>query len=125
MTRYRVAIVGTGSIANYHIQALNEMQERAEVVAAVDVVRERVEAYSAKNAIPRFYTDVAEMLEREQPDLVDIATPPNTHYELIIRALESGASVLCEKPLCTSLSELDHILRVEQKTGKYCSSIFQ
>lgn len=125
MTRYRVAIVGTGSIASYHIQALKAMGERVEVVAAVDVLRERVEAYSAKNAIPRFYTDITEMLEKEHPDLVDIATPPNTHYDLIARSLEAGASVLCEKPLCTSLAELDHILHLEQKTGKYCSSVFQ
>lgn len=125
MTRYRAAIIGTGAIANYHIQALKEMKERVEVVAAVDVIRDRVEAYSTENAIPRCYTDAAEMLEREHPDLVHIATPPNTHYDLIIRCLESGASVLCEKPLCTSLSELDHILTVERQTGTYCSSVFQ
>jgi predicted dehydrogenase len=125
MTRYRTAIIGTGSIANYHIQALHEMQDRVEVVAAVDVVRGRVEEYSKKNAIPRFYTDTAEMLEREHPDLVHIATPPNTHYALIIQALKAGAWVLCEKPLCTSLAELDHIRAVEQQTGKYCSSVFQ
>jgi predicted dehydrogenase len=32
---------------------------------------------------------------------------------------------LCEKPLCTSLAELDHIASVEQQTGKFCSSVFQ
>ena len=125
MTRYRVAIIGTGAIANLHIQALKEMKERVEVVAAVDVLRDRVEAYSREHAIPRFYTDAAQMLEREHPDLVQIATPPNTHYDLIIRSLESGAWVLCEKPLCTSLAEIDHILTVEQQTGTYCSSVFQ
>ena len=91
MTRYRVAIIGTGAIANLHIQALEELKERVEVVAAVDVLPERVEAFSRQHAIPRFYTDAAQMLEREHPDLVQIATPPNTHYDLIIRSLESGA----------------------------------
>ncbi len=80
MTRYRVAIIGTGAIANYHIQGLKEMKERVEVVAAVDVLRDRVEAFSTQHAIPHFYRDAAEMLEREHPDLVQIATPPNTHY---------------------------------------------
>jgi predicted dehydrogenase len=125
MTRYRVAIIGTGVIANYHMRALNEMQERAGVVAAVDVLRDRAEAFSAKYGIPRSYTDAAEMLDRERPDLVHIATPPDTHYDLIIRSLEAGAHVLCEKPLCTSLAQLDHIAAVEQRTGKYCSSVFQ
>jgi predicted dehydrogenase len=125
MTRYRVVIIGTGAIANLHIQALKEMKERVEVVAAVDVLRDRVEALSTEHAIARFYTDAAEMLEREHPDLVQIATPPSTHYGLIMRSLESGSWVLCEKPLCTSLAELDHILTVEQQTGTYCSSVFQ
>ncbi len=125
MTRYRVAIIGTGNIANAHIRALYEMKQRVEVVAAVDVLRERAEEFSTKHAIPHFYTDATEMLEKEHPDLVHIATPPNTHYDLIIRSLQSGAWVLCEKPLCTSLAELDHISAVEQQTGKYCSSVFQ
>lgn len=125
MTRYRVAIIGTGAIADYHIQALKEMGERVEVVAAVDVVRERVEAYSTKNTIPRFYTDATEMLEKEHPDLVHIATPPSTHYELIILSLVAGAAVLCEKPLCLSLAELDQIAALEKQTGKFCSSVFQ
>jgi predicted dehydrogenase len=125
MARYRVAIVGTGSIASYHIQALRALQERVEVVAAVDVLRERVEAFSRAHAIPHFYTDAAEMLQSEHPDIVHIATPPNTHYGLIVYCLQSGASVLCEKPLCTSLAELDHIASIERQTGKYCSSVFQ
>jgi predicted dehydrogenase len=125
MTRYRVAIIGTGSIANSHIKALTDLQERVEVVAAVDILEDRVAAFAAKHAIPHFYTDAAEMLEKEHPDLVHIATPPNNHYDLIILALEAGAWVLCEKPLCTSLAELDRILAVEQQTGKYCSSVFQ
>jgi predicted dehydrogenase len=125
MKRYRVAIIGTGGIATYHIRALKQMQERVEVVAAVDVLRDRVEAYSKEHAIAHFYTDAAEMLEKERPDLVHIATPPGTHYDLVVRSLESGATVLCEKPLCLSLAELDHILSVEKRTGKYCCSVFQ
>src|SRR5258708_4323587 len=99
---YRVAIVGTGGIASIHIQALRQMADRVQVVAAVDVDRARVEAYSATHAIPRFYTDIISMLEAEQVDLVHIATPPVTHYELIRQCLEAGVWVLCEKPLCLS-----------------------
>lgn len=125
MTCYRVALIGTGGIADYHMRALRELEERVDVVAAVDVVRERVEAYCASHAIPRFYTNAAEMLDREQPDLVHIATPPHTHFALTMQALQAGAWVLCEKPLCLSLAELDQIAAFEQQTGRYCSSVFQ
>jgi len=125
MSRYRAAIIGTGSIAGNHIKALHDLKDKVEVVAAMDIVRDRVEEYSKKNGIPHSYTSAVEMLEKEHPDLVHIATPPNTHYHLIIQALQAGADVLCEKPLCTSLAELDHIVAIEQQTGKFCSSIFQ
>jgi predicted dehydrogenase len=125
MARYRVAIIGTGNIANSHMRALKATQDRAEVVAAVDVIPERVEVYSKEHTIPHFYTDTTEMLEKEHPDLVHIATPPDIHFDLIVQCLKAGAHVLCEKPLCTSLAELDQIADVEQETDKYCSSIFQ
>lgn len=122
---YRVAIVGTGAIAGFHMQALNTLKERTEVVAAVDIERSRLEAFSAAHGIPHFYTDVAAMLETEQPDLVHIATPPSTHASLSIQCLQAGAWVLCEKPLCLALAELDRIAEAEQQSGCYCSSVFQ
>jgi predicted dehydrogenase len=42
-----------------------------------------------------------------------------------VLSLVAGASVLCEKPLCLSLAELDHIMALEKQTGKFCSSVFQ
>ncbi|MBO0789462.1 MAG: Gfo/Idh/MocA family oxidoreductase [Ktedonobacteraceae bacterium] len=125
MGRYRVAIVGTGGIAGSHIRACQELRERVEVVAAVEIDRARGESFRDKHGIPRLYTDLVEMLETEKPDLVQIATPPATHYSLVLRCLEAGTWVLCEKPLCTSLAELDHIVRVEEQTGNSCSSVFQ
>lgn len=122
---YQAAIIGTGGIASEHIRALKEMKDRVQVTAAVDIDRARVEAFSAAHGIPRSYSDVAAMLETEQPDLIHIATPPSTHYPLIVQCLGAGAWVLCEKPLCISLSELDRIAQIEQQTGKYCSSVFQ
>ncbi|QBD76927.1 Gfo/Idh/MocA family oxidoreductase [Ktedonosporobacter rubrisoli] len=125
MERYRVAIVGTGGIAGSHMQACQELRDRVKVIAAVEIDRARGASFCDQYNIPRLYTDVTEMLEAEKPDLVQIATPPATHYSLALRCLEAGAWVLCEKPLCTSLAELDHIARIEKQHGIYCSSVFQ
>jgi len=125
MTAYRVALIGTGGIAGAHMSALKEMKERVQVVAAVDIDRDRVEAFCAKYAIPHAYTNEVAMLAAEQPDLVHIATPPGIHHRQIMRCLEAGAWVLCEKPLCLGLAQLDEISRTEKLTGKYCSSVVQ
>lgn len=125
MKQYRVAIVGTGGIAKSHMRALTGVGERVQVVAAMDVDRARVEDFCATHSIPGSYTDLEPMLVAEQPDLVHIATPPNTHVDLTVRCLETGAWVLCEKPLCGALADLDRIEATERQTGAYCSSVFQ
>jgi predicted dehydrogenase len=125
MKPYRAAIVGTGAIASSHVNALRAHATRVQLVAAMDVNAERVAAFAAANGLDRSYTDVAEMLAVEKPDIVHICTPPGTHRDLIVAALEAGAWVLCEKPLCASLAEMDLIETAEQRTGNFCSSVFQ
>jgi predicted dehydrogenase len=121
----RAAIIGTGSSVSNHLTAARALAERVELVAAVDVHEARVKAVCAEHNIPRWYVDAAAMLNAEQPDLVCIVTPPSTHKALAITCLEAGAWVWCEKPLCASLAEFDEITRVEERTGRYVSTVFQ
>jgi predicted dehydrogenase len=125
MERRRVAIIGTGNIAGAHITAWNDLKDKLEPVAAVDIDEGRVRAFAEKHHIPRTYTDAGEMLREEQPDIVHVTTPPALHAPLIIQSLEAGAHVLCEKPMVGSLRELDTIVEAEQRTGCYASSVFQ
>lgn len=121
----RAAIVGTGNIAGAHVAALRRMGGRAEVVAAVDVDGGRAGAFCSEHGIPSSYVDTAEMLEEEAPDLVHVCTPPQSHRTLSVQCMEAGAWVLCEKPLCASLEEMDAIEAAEWATGKFCSSVYQ
>ncbi len=123
--RIRAAVIGTGNIARAHGEALKNEAERVELVAAVDVEAERAAAFGEKFGAGQTYTDVDEMLAAEQPQVVLITTPPGLHAELSVAAMEAGAWVLCEKPLCASLAEMDRIEAAEARTGNYCSSIFQ
>ena len=52
-----------------------------------------------------YETDYRLLLERDDVDLVDVATPGNTHHEMAIAALEAGKHVLCEKPLANTVAE--------------------
>ncbi|RME57628.1 MAG: gfo/Idh/MocA family oxidoreductase, partial [Caldilineae bacterium] len=121
----RVALIGTGGIARAHVAALGGEPERTQLVAAMDIDPDRVQAFCETYGIPRAYTDLDELLAQEQPQLVHICTPPSVHCEQSVAALEAGAWVLCEKPLCASLAEMDRIEDAERRTGNYCSSVFQ
>jgi predicted dehydrogenase len=57
-----------------------------------------------------YETDYRLLLERDDIDLVDVATPGNTHHEIAIAALEAGKHVLCEKPLANTLEEAREML---------------
>ena len=125
MKRYRTAIIGTGQSVHNHLNAIREMGERLELVAAVDINEERLRAVCTENDIMGRYTSASKMLVAEQPDLVQIITPPRTHLSLITESLKAGAWVFCEKPLCISLAEYDLIELAEARTDCYVSSIFQ
>lgn len=121
----RAVLIGTGGIARSHVVAARAAGGQVDLVAAMDIDAERVRAFCEAQSIPHTYTDVDTMLAAEQPQLVFIATPPGTHTDLAVRSMEAGAWVLCEKPLCASLAEMDRIEAAEERTGKYTSSIFQ
>ena len=121
----RAAIIGTGGIAGAHMTGFGTVKDRVEVVAAMDVDAGRVAEFAGKNGIPKTYTDLETLLAREKPDLVNICTPPGTHYALTVQCLEAGAWVLCEKPLCESLEQMDGLDAAERRTGRYVSSVFQ
>ena len=60
----------------------------------------------------RIYDDLGLMLDGEAPDFVDIASPPTFHATTIRAALDAGAYVLCEKPLCLDLAEFDALTKL-------------
>jgi predicted dehydrogenase len=124
-TPVKVAIIGTGGISSAHLQAWHHVGDRVTPVAAVDIDRDRVEAFARKNDIAGVYTDAGEMLKAEKPDLVHICTPPAFHFPIIMQCLEAGAWVFCEKPLVASLRELDQVAEAERQTGNACISVFQ
>ncbi|MBF2759535.1 MAG: Gfo/Idh/MocA family oxidoreductase [Ectothiorhodospiraceae bacterium AqS1] len=74
----------------------------------------------------RAYGDWREMLEGESArddrlDLVTIATPNSTHFELTKAFLQAGFNVLCEKPMTMSVQEGEEIVRIAKATGKVCA----
>lgn len=121
----RVAVVGTGGIANSHARAIAAHRDRARLVAAVEVDSDRLDGFAESHQVEGRYADLESMLEKERPDLVCLCTPPFLHVGQSIAAMEAGAWVWSEKPLCAGLGDLDLIGAAERRTGRYCSSVVQ
>lgn len=64
------------------------------------------------------YTDFAQMLKAEKPDLVSIATSDHAHADLCVAATQSGArAILCEKPIATTLADADRMIEAAASRG--------
>jgi predicted dehydrogenase len=111
----KIALVGVGGMGSVHFNVYKNMPD-IEFVACdvrIDMLREKV------GDLPiRIYSDMDEMLEKENPDMVDICTPTYLHAEQAIKAMRSGAHVLSEKPMGLNSAECKRILAVVKETGK-------
>ncbi len=101
----RVAIIGASGIGKNHARWFHG--HGCEIVAFAGSSPESVSStrLALQNTIGfagEGYTDVQAMLNREKPDAVCVSSPPHLHFQHVMQCLESGAHVLCEKPLVGS-----------------------
>lgn len=122
---YRAVLIGTGAIAPTHVAACRANAARLALTAAMNPDLDQARAFCQAHGIPAAYDDLAAMLAAERPQVALIASPPAVHADQIIACLRAGAWVLCEKPFCASLAELDRIQAVEAQTGQRAASVFQ
>lgn len=111
----KIALVGVGGMGSVHFNVYKNMPNIELITCDVrlDMLREKV------GDLPiRIYSDMDEMLEKENPDMVDICTPTYLHAEQAIKAMKSGAHVLSEKPMGLNSAECERILAVVKETGK-------
>ena len=92
----------------------------------VDAEKGRAYAQSLGVASDRAYANWQEMLAGEKDrtdrvDLVTVATPNSTHFEITKAFLEAGFNVLCEKPMTMTVEEGEEIVRVAEASGKICA----
>ena len=111
MKKLKAVIIGSGLIAKLkHIPAFQRHGDKVQLAAVCDVNLESAQKVATAHGIPGAYGNIAEMLAKEKPDIVDICTPPKTHAPIAIQAAQSGANLLIEKPMAMSVEECDAII---------------
>lgn len=101
----RVCVIGMGPIGNRHADIYQE-SPMAELVGVCDIRADRAEEAGKRLGVP-YFPDAPSMLASLKPDVVSVATGGyeygSDHYEPTMQALEAGAHVLCEKPICNEI----------------------
>ena len=115
MNKLKFALVGTGGIAQTYAQAF-QTSECCKIVAVADVNEESARAF-AEPFGAKSYVDYKTLAENETVDAVIISTPPNLHPEIAMYFMRKDVNVLCEKPLCLSVSEAKQMIECAAETN--------
>ncbi|MBQ9414292.1 MAG: Gfo/Idh/MocA family oxidoreductase [Clostridia bacterium] len=121
MSKFRVAVIGCGGIANgKHLPALKAQSHRCDLVAFCDILEERAVAAAEKYGVPgaKVYTDYRQLLAEVKPDVVHVCTPNRSHADISVAALEAGSHVMCEKPMAKTAADARRMVEAAKKTGK-------
>lgn len=108
--KLRYALIGCGRIAPNHIGAAHNMADKLDLVAVCDIVPENIDILNRTISIGdgvRRYTDYREMLEKEKPQLVAIATDSGLHAQIALTCIEKGIHCMIEKPIAMSIADAD------------------
>ena len=101
----KACVIGMGPIGNNHSKVYQSLPN-VKLAAVCDRLQDRAEAGGRQYGAP-YYLDAEKMLASECPDIVSVATGgyeyASDHYEPVMRALEAGAHVLCEKPISNDI----------------------
>ncbi len=129
----KIGIIGFGGIARSHKRAHESLTSSgfdSRLVAICDINKEQFEKNITINLGAtdkgdfegiNLYTDVNEMLEKENLDAVDICLPTYLHKEYAIMCLERGLHVFCEKPMALSEKDCKQMINAADKNGKILS----
>jgi UDP-N-acetyl-2-amino-2-deoxyglucuronate dehydrogenase len=120
----RLALVGAGVIGRHHGRVVRELGDRLELVAVVDLQRERAEEL-ADECGGRPFTSLAEALAAVDVDVVTVCTPTGRHGEVAIEALAAGKHVIIEKPAEVTVEKTDEIIAAQQRAGTLVTVISQ
>ncbi len=123
MKLLRIGLVGYGFMGRAHSNAYKRvndffpLQFRPVLKAICGRSRDKAEAFAAQWGYESTETDWRALVERPDIDVIDIASPNNTHAEIAIAAAAAEKTVFCEKPLGCSLAEAERMVDAVEKAG--------
>lgn len=108
----KIAIIGSGNIANTHAQELTGMGRKISLVVGDNPAQ--LEQFQKRWNIPEASTDFRRALGADI-SIVHVCTPPTLHYQMVKKLILEGKHVICEKPLCTKAEEAKELLKLSRK----------
>lgn len=122
MKKWKIGIIGTGMIADFHAKAIGSLPN-ASLVGFCNIRKEKAAKMAQKYEVKSWDT-ISRMMQSDEVEIVMIATPSGAHMEPAIEAAKHGKHVLCEKPLEITLDRVDRMIEAHERSGTYLGGIF-
>lgn len=114
MSKTRIAIAGAGYIGLAHLE-VTQASKTCTLSAIVDPSPAAV-GIAAKTGVP-LYTSIDELLARDRPDGLILATPNQLHVPQALQCIAAQLPILLEKPIATTVAEAEQLIKVVNDTG--------
>ena len=124
MSKYQVAIIGT-NIGAKHYEDFQKVKERFNVHTLCGLTREAIDNILSNDIDTKVSLNFDDVLKVKEIDIIDICLPPHLHFSACKKSMEAGKHVICEKPLVSSLKEVDELEKISKETGKIIFPVFQ
>lgn len=113
----KYALIGCGRISPNHIEAAKN--NNLDFVAMCDILPEAMKEKTERFGLQEVnqYTDYKEMIDKEKPELVAIATESGKHAQIALDCINAGCNVIVEKPIALSIADADAIIEAGRKAG--------
>ena len=115
----KLAILGSGFIADFYVKSLHGQRRPDRVVIAQSRNEDNVSKFAQRYGIPKWTTNMAEAINDPEVEIVVIALPNNLHNEAVLMAAGAGKAVLCTKPLGRNAQEAKEMLDAVEKAGVF------
>jgi len=115
MGKIGLGLIGAGWISEFHLKAVQELHDRAKVVAIADIERNKAENLRKKYDLKRAFSDYRKLLDLEEIEGVIVCLPTFLHREVSIAAAERGKHILCEKPLAPTVRDCDKMIEAAER----------
>jgi myo-inositol 2-dehydrogenase/D-chiro-inositol 1-dehydrogenase len=114
----KIAMLGSGFIAEIHLECYQRFVPEAEVVAVYSRNIKNAEAFAKKYNIDHSYDDFDKMLDEVECEIVDVCLPNYLHHEVVLKAANAGKHLIVEKPLCLTLEEADEMIETCKRNNR-------
>lgn len=118
MNSIKIGIIGCGKQAPKHISGLKSVAEAEVQLVVADIDQNLADSLSAQFDVETVSVD--SIFQMADLTAIDICTPVSTHFDLAMRALNSGKHVFCEKPLVTDIDQARSLESVRKSNSLVC-----